>query len=239
MHRKFFALLFLLVSSFSYVFAQEEDDDWFWDKTITKIEFEGLKHVKKSELIGITSSFIDKPFSQEVYSDLLDRLYALDFFSDIVPYAKHDTKNYDDVLLVFLVTENPLIRSINFSGNMKIRNAELREQIKIKPSDIFSNEKVLMAERMLRNFYVQKGFSNSQVTYEVVESNDEVVLTFHINEGYDTVVKKISIVGNSLFSERMIKSKLALKEVGFSVVEDPAGELLKGSTVINLAPVSV
>lgn len=215
MHRKFFALLFLLVSSFSYVFAQEEDDDWFWDKTITKIEFEGLKHVKKSELIGITSSFIDKPFSQEVYSDLLDRLYALDFFSDIVPYAKHDTKNYDDVLLVFLVSENPLIRSINFSGNMKIRNAELREQIKIKPSDIFSNEKVLMAERMLRNFYVQKGFSNSQVTYEVVESNDEVVLTFHINEGYDTVVKKISIVGNTLFSERMIKSKLALKEVGF------------------------
>lgn len=32
---------------------------------------------------------------------------------------------------------------------------------------------------------------------------------------------------------------LSLKEVGFSVVEDPAGELLKGSTVINLAPVSV
>ena len=56
MHRKLFALLFLLVSSFSFVFAQEEDEDWFWDKTITKIEFEGLRHVKKSELVGITSS---------------------------------------------------------------------------------------------------------------------------------------------------------------------------------------
>ncbi|MBR2107263.1 MAG: hypothetical protein IJ937_08350, partial [Treponema sp.] len=77
MHRKLFALLFLLVSSFSFVFAQEEDEDWFWDKTITKIEFEGLRHVKKSELVGITSSFIDKPFTQDVYSDLLDRLYAL------------------------------------------------------------------------------------------------------------------------------------------------------------------
>lgn len=215
MHRKLFALLFLLVSSFSFVFAQEEDEDWFWDKTITKIEFEGLRHVKKSELVGITSSFIDKPFTQDVYSDLLDRLYALDFFEDIVPYAKHDTKNYDDVLLVFLVTENPIIRSINFSGNIKIRNGELREQIKIKPSDIYSNEKVLMAERMLRNYYVQKGFSNSQVTHKVVESDGDVVLTFYIDEGYDTVVKKISIVGNTLFSERMIKSKLALKEVGF------------------------
>ena len=215
MHRKLFALLFLLVSSFSFVFAQEEDEDWFWDKTITKIEFEGLRHVKKSELVGITSSFIDKPFTQDVYSDLLDRLYALDFFEDIVPYAKHDTKNYDDVLLVFLVTENPIIRSINFSGNVKIRNGELREQIKIKPSDIYSNEKVLMAERMLRNYYVQKGFSNSQVTHKVVESDGDVVLTFYIDEGYDTVVKNISIVGNTLFSERMIKSKLALKEVGF------------------------
>ena len=216
MHRKFFALLFLIFSTFSFVFAQEEEDeDWFWDKTITKIEFEGLKHVKKSELVGISSSFIDKPFTQEVYSDLLDRLYALDFFSDIVPYAKHDTKNYDDVLLVFLVTENPIIRSINFSGNVKIRNGELREQIKIKPSDIFSNEKVLMAERTLRNYYIQKGFSNSQITHEVVESDGDVVLTFYIDEGYDTVVKQISIVGNTLFSERMIKNKLALKETGF------------------------
>ena len=103
MHRKFLVLLLLIVSSFSQVFAQEEDEDWFWDKTITKIEFEGLSHVKKSELVGITSSFIDKPFTQDVYSDLLDRLYALEFFSDIIPYAKHDTKNYDDVLLVFLV----------------------------------------------------------------------------------------------------------------------------------------
>lgn len=216
MHRKFFALLFLIFSTFSFVFAQEEEDeDWFWDKTITKIEFEGLSHVKKSELVGISSSFIDKPFTQEVYSDLLDRLYALDFFSDIVPYAKHDTKNYDDVLLVFLVTENPIIRSINFSGNVKIRNGELREQIKIKPSDIYSTEKVLMAERTLRNYYIQKGFSNSQITHEVVESDGDVVLTFYIDEGYDTVVKQISIVGNTLFSERMIKNKLALKETGF------------------------
>ena len=217
MHRKFFATLLLVLSFFSYSFAQEqEDDDWFWDKIITKIEFEGLVNVKNSELIGITSGFIDKPFTEETYSDLLDRLYALDFFEDVVPYAKHSPKNYDDILLVFSVKENPIIKSINFSGNLKIRNAVLREQIKIKASDIYSSDKILMAERAIRNYYFQKGFSDSKVSYKVSEvKNGEVVVTFLINEGFDTVVKKISIVGNTLFSERMIKNKLALEEVGF------------------------
>ena len=217
MHRKFFATLLLVLSFFSYSFAQEqEDDDWFWDKIITKIEFEGLVNVKNSELIGITSGFIDKPFTEETYSDLLDRLYALDFFEDVVPYAKHSQKNYDDILLVFSVKENPIIKSINFSGNLKIRNAVLREQIKIKASDIYSSDKILMAERAIRNYYFQKGFSDSKVSYKVSEvKNGEVVVTFLINEGFDTVVKKISIVGNTIFSERMIKNKLALEEVGF------------------------
>ena len=217
MHRKFVAVLLFVLSIFSYSFAQEqEDENWFWDKIITKIEFEGLVHVKKSDLIGITSSFIDKPFTEENYSDILDRLYSLDFFEDIVPYAKHDPKNYDDILLVFSVQENPIIKSINFSGNSKIRNGALREQIKIKASDIYSNDKVLMAERTIRNYYIQKGFSDSKVTYKVSDAKDgEVDVTFYIDEGYDTVVKKISIVGNTLFSERMIKSKLSLKEAGF------------------------
>ena len=214
MHRKFFFFFFFIVSTFSFLYGQEEDDEWFWNKTITNIEFEGLVHVKKSELVGITSSFIDRPFTDDVYSELLDRLYALDFFADIVPYAKHDTKNYDDVFLVFLVTENPIITSISFSGNTKIRNGELREQIKIKTSDIYSSESVLLAERVIRNYYVQKGFSDSKVSHKVIESGDDVKIIFYIDEGYDSVVKNISIVGNTIFSDRMIKSKLSLKEVG-------------------------
>lgn len=215
MHRKLFTCFFIFLVSFFSLFAQEENDDnWFWDRIIKEIEFEGLSNVKSSELIGITSSFIDRPFTEESYSDLLDRLYALDFFEDIVPYAKHHEKFTDDILLVFQVTELPIIKSIDFVGNKKIRNGELRERIKIKASDIFSENKVLNAERAIKYYYLEKGFSDSSVSYNVSETSDGVIITFNINEGYNTVIKKISIVGNTLFSERMIKSKLASKEVG-------------------------
>ncbi|MBR6583601.1 MAG: outer membrane protein assembly factor BamA [Treponema sp.] len=214
MQRKLFTLFVLFFLSVNLIYSQDDSEDWFWNKTITEIDFEGLDNVKKSELIGITSSFIDKPFTEEIYSELLDRLYSLEFFEDVIPYAKHHPKNPDDILLVFQVEELPIIKSVNFSGNSKVRNGELREKVKIKASDIFSESKVLVAERALKYHYLEKGFTNSSVTYTTEEKDGEIILTFVINEGENIVIKEINIVGNSVFSARMIKNKLALKEVG-------------------------
>ncbi|UKI52803.1 MAG: hypothetical protein L6V86_06535 [Treponema sp.] len=83
-----------LFFSVAAVFAQtSEDSDWFWGKTVSEISFEGLRSVKKSEVSGVTNSFIGKVFDEKFYSDILDRLYALGYFEDIEPFAKHDAKN--------------------------------------------------------------------------------------------------------------------------------------------------
>ena len=100
----------------------QEDSDWYWDKPISQIAFEGLKSIKKSELTGITNNFIGKPFTEEVYNDLLDRLYSLAYFEEVEPFAKHDQKNPGKVLLVFQVKEHPVISEIVFKRNKKIRN---------------------------------------------------------------------------------------------------------------------
>ena len=134
MHRKVCALVVLLFVTVFSAFSQ--DSEWYWDQPISKIDFTGLKNVKKSELQGITSSFIGQPFSADTYNELLDRLYSLDFFDDITPYAKHDGGKDNKVLLVFEVTERPVISVINFIGNRKIRNGELRDQIKNKTTSL-------------------------------------------------------------------------------------------------------
>ena len=203
MQRKLFTFFILFFLSISFVFSQEESEDWFWDKIITEVEFEGLNNVKKSELVGVVSSFIDRPFTEDTYSELLDRLYSLDFFEDVVPYAKHHPKNPDDILLVFQVEELPIIKSVNFKGNKTLRNGELREKVKIKASDIFSESKVLSAVRALKYFYLEKGYINSNVTYKTTEKDGDVILTFVIDEGTNVVIKEINFVGNNVFSERM------------------------------------
>lgn len=212
MHRK---MLSFILFVFVLVFATfSQDSEWYWNQPIAKIEFSGLKNVRKSDLNGIISSFINEPFTDDVFNEILDRLYALDYFEDINPYAKHNSEKNNDVLLVFEVTERPIIKAINFVGNKKIRNGELREQIKIKASDVFVESKVLIDERIIRNHYLEKGYTASTVTHEITQKDGGVEVTFKINEGANTVIKEIKIVGNTIVSERTLKKKLELKEVG-------------------------
>ena len=212
MRRRFLSLFLVLFCIFS-AFSQEEDSDWFWNHPISKIEFEGLKVIKKSELTGVTSTFIGQPFTEELYSEMIDRLNELDFFEDIEPYANHD-KDPDKILLVFKVTEYPAISKIEFSGNQKIRNGELRELIKSKASDIYNESKLLIDERLIREHYIEKGYTDSQVTHTVEKKEDGILVVYKISEGKNTVISDIHIAGNTIVSERVLKGKISLKEIG-------------------------
>lgn len=212
MHRKVFAcLFFVLVSVFS---LSAQDSEWYWNQPISKIDFSGLDNIKKSDLQGITSAFIDRPFTEDTYNEILDRLYALDYFEDITPYAKHDTKDETKVLLVFEVVERPVIKTVTFAGNRKVRNGELREQIKIKASDVFVEAKVLVDERNIRNYYLQKGYTTSSVSHTIENKDGGIVVTYNISEGNSSIIREINFTGNTIASSRALKNKIALKELG-------------------------
>ena len=212
--RRHFLSIFLISFLVFGAFAQEDDADWFWNHTISKIEYEGLHIIKKSELTGIAGSFIGQSFTEEVYTEILDRLYALDFFEDIEPYANHD-KDPEKILLVFKVTEYPAVNKIEIVGNQKIRNGELRELIKTKPNDIYNENRLLVDERLIRDHYIEKGYTDSIVTHETTKTNDGVNVTFTVKEGRNTVISDIHMTGNTIVSERVLKGKISLKEAGF------------------------
>lgn len=205
-----FIIFFMLIGAY----AQEDDSDWFWNHEISKIEIQGLKTIKKAEITGVTSNFIGQPFTEELYSEMLDKLYDLEYFEDIVPYAEHD-KNPDKILLVFKVTEFPSVSKVEFSGNQKIRNGELRELVKTKVNEIFNENRVLVDERLIRERYIEKGYSDSLVSHTVEQTDDGVKVLFSITEGRNTVISDIHITGNTIVSERVLKGKISLKEVGF------------------------
>lgn len=203
-----------------FLSAQTEDGDsgdsgWFWNKPVSEISFEGLRTVKKSVLTGVTDSFIGSPFTEDLYNDMLDRLYALEYFDDIQPFAKHDPRSPEKVLVVFQVTERPVISSILFKGNKKLSNSELRDAVSVKTSDIYAESKILIAERALRDLYIKKGYMNARISNRTEETDDGVKVTFVISEGANTVIASILFSGNTIVSERTLKSKISLKEVGF------------------------
>lgn len=214
---RFFKLAAAIILVFAVIpvniFA--EADDWYMNKVISDVTFEGLSSVKKSELNGITQKYIGRAFTDDLYSELYDRIEALTYFESIEPFAKHDPRNAEKVVLVFTVKEYPVISEIEFKGNKKIRNNELRDTISIKTGDVYVEANTLIDVRALRDLYISKGFSGAKVTSSTETTDHGIKVTFTVSEGANTVITSIKFMGNSVCSEKTLKTKISLKEVGF------------------------
>src|SRR5574344_694852 len=154
MRTKFLTLFCCLLSLLSVSTAKlyAEGADWYYDKPIRSITFQGLKNIKTSDLDGITSGFIGKKFSDDVFADLLNRIYALDYFDEVSPNAVPGNAEKSSVSILFTVTERPVITKITYKGNKQIRNSELKDAVTIKEKDIFIRSKMLIDERAIRIF---------------------------------------------------------------------------------------
>lgn len=190
--------------------------DWYQGKVISAIPFYGLQTVARDELDKIFSSYVGRPFTDELYADILQRLYGLEYFSDIVTEVLPEDESLEKILLTFTVVERPVVRRIVFTGNTSFRPGALLENITTKEGDIYNESTLLIDERSLRNFYLSKGYDTVTVARAVEENADgSVTVRFVINEGRPTVISKIEFEGNQLVTAKTLKRKMELKEARF------------------------
>jgi len=214
MRTKILSLLLLLLC-LGGVFAQT-DDTWYQGKPIRTISFDGLKNVVRSELDGVFKPYIGKEFSDDLYWDILQKLYALEYFEEITPVALPGDADRKTVLLQFTVTEKPVIKSISFNGNARLRATELLEKVTLKEGDIYNELKARIDERALRDYYLERGYANIKIVSETRTNSDQsVTLQFNITEGKQTVVSRIEFQGNKVIASKTLKKAMKLKEDTF------------------------
>lgn len=191
-------------------------ENWYQDKPIRGIEFKGLQNVSQSELEGLFKSSLGQPFTDERYWDILQTLYALEYFKEISPMALPGDENKTSVLIEFTVTEKPVIKKIVFIGNREIRASAILETVILKEGDIYNETKAKADERAIRDHYFSEGYANMKISYELVENDDNSVnMQFTINEGKQTVISEILFEGNSIMAEKTLKKEMELKEARF------------------------
>ena len=81
------ALVAALVLAVAFPVFAQESDDWFQGRPIRRIVFDGLVNVRPHDLEGITDPYLNRLFSDDLYWELLGRLYALEYFDNITPSA--------------------------------------------------------------------------------------------------------------------------------------------------------
>ncbi len=210
--KKILSVLLIIVMTVC-AFSQTSDD-WYYDKEIVNIDFIGLKSIEAADLESVVSPFLGEVFTDETYADILNRIYALEYFEDISPSAVPSSPQRESVILEFTVVERPAISKLTFQGNKEVRSRELREAVAIKENDIYIESNVVLEERKLRDFYFKKGYTNISISSNVETTDDGIEVTFTVNEGRSTVISSLAFQGNTIASEQTLKRNLQLKEVG-------------------------
>jgi outer membrane protein insertion porin family len=201
--------------AFAALADEPSASEWYVGKPIENITFTGLRHVKPSELEGITEQYIGKKLDDTLFWELQGRLYALEYFEEITPTALPADSAGSEVVLRFAVKERPIISRIDFHGNKGMRTSELRGLVTLKVDDVYTETKANIDEQAIVTKYVEKGYPDVKVSFKAAPSRDGAVdLVFTIREGERITISRIYFEGNTVFSSRTLAGQLSLSAKG-------------------------
>ncbi|MCL2792615.1 MAG: outer membrane protein assembly factor BamA [Spirochaetaceae bacterium] len=193
--------------------------DWFIDKVISDIRVTGLRNISQSQVNAITSQFIGDRYSDDLFWNIQGRLYALDFFEDIVPraipgnpgLANDDPTN--TVIIEFSVVEHPIVRRIQIVGNRNLRRNQILDAVLLNPGDIITRTKLNMDADNIFNLYVDRGFPNVTVRAErgAVDASNEADIIFRVEEGAQTRISEIRFQGNMFASNTALRRAISTR----------------------------
>lgn len=128
--------------------------------------------------------------------------------------ALYDTGLFFDVTirqggstLVVTVKENPVVNSVIFKGNKKVKSEILVQIVETKARGVFTEAKLEGDAQRVRDYYSHSGRDLATVDPQVTQLPDNRVdVVFQIKEGKRTGIGTISFVGNHAYSDQKLKS---------------------------------
>ena len=136
-------------------------------------------------------------------------LYATGLFSDVGIVQRGS-------VLVVTVVENPIINSVIFEGNKKVKSDVLSQVVELKPRGVLTDAKLQADVFHIKQYYRMKGRSSAEVEGRVTQLPDNRVnLVFAISEGDRTGVRAIHFVGNKAFSAQRLSGIISTKKTNW------------------------
>jgi len=158
----------------------------------------------QAENLPANSSFDQKKVLSRLKTKVGDPFSQLTFDADL----KTLSEEYDrvepsidvqggEVYLTIKIWARPMIRTIRWHGNTHISTKTLQKELGIKPQSIFNRQKFNKAFNKVKEYYVKKGYFESQLHYTAVPDpkTNEVDILVEIKEGRSGKIDNIVFKG--------------------------------------------
>ena len=195
----------MLLSLYGIAFAGGE--------TITEIVIKGNRKVESSVIRNTLKLRTGDLLAVDSVDDDIRAIYKLGYFQDV----KAESVNGDaGVVLIYAVTEKPVVREIKIVGNKEIAADKIREAFTLKPSEIMSATELNNGVKKVKKLYTDQGYYLAEVNASSVTRPDgDIILTLKISEEKKVLIKTIRFEGNKTFSARKLKKVMETGEKWF------------------------
>ncbi len=177
---------------------------------IADIIVEGNNYTSSEYILSKSELTVGQALYDNDIQRAIKKLFDTGMFESIdMDMEKRDIGN----VLIIKVKEYRRIKNIIFKGNKKKKKKEILENITVNEGDFASDYNLYTLLNEIENFYIEKGFLNIQINYEIKELKDNSVnIILNIDENEKIRIKHIEIYGNYKVTDKKIKSEMKTKE---------------------------
>ncbi|MEW4487237.1 BamA/TamA family outer membrane protein [Thalassoglobus sp. JC818] len=191
----------------------EFDVETLLEDPVVEIVVEGNHTIHTSAVLRMVETRLGRaPSAREIQQDVA-KLLRTRWFLDVKPFYRQTAQG---LVLVFEVIERPMLRSVQYVGNKKIKTSELEAHTGLRTEmsgyfpafDVSANRE---AVQRIKSLYAEKGYRFAKVTLQKGGEKTDRDVVFVIEEGPKVKVRDINFHGNDFVSKAILTTKISTK----------------------------
>ena len=179
---------------------------WAEGQKISKISILGNNRIENQTILSYLPIKPGDSADLDTSDQCLKVLFDTGYFHDVRIHREGAT-------LVIEVEENPIINKIAYEGNDKVKDADFKKELQLRPREVLSYSRIQAAQQRILEIYRRLGRFSAKVDPKIIRlPENRVDLVFEIEEGPTTFIRKINFIGNKNFKgsrlEKVLQSKV-------------------------------
>jgi outer membrane protein insertion porin family len=190
-------------------------------RLVEEVDIQGNRRNRDEDLLYYIQTKPETPFSREQAERDLQTLLALNFFDKSNARVEIEDAPRGGVRVIFVVTELPIIRDIQFEGLKSVAESDVlkafrERRVGVSKEATFDPVKLQNAKRVIKELLAARGRPNATIEDRQEDvSQTSTAITFVVNEGERVRVVEIQFEGNQIFSDGKLRSQMKfVKEAG-------------------------
>ncbi|HIJ94138.1 MAG TPA: outer membrane protein assembly factor BamA [Desulfuromonadales bacterium] len=201
---------------------------------LVEVRIQGNRRIESAVILNaVTVRAGDTLFAEKTDADIRS-IFKLGYFQDVKVRTEQSDKG---TVLVYSVSEKPVIREITFEGNKQLTTEKLKEALELHQNAIFSAKDLTKSIAKIKKLYGDDGYYLAEIQPRVItKPSGDISVLFKIDEGKKVLISDIRFDGNVAFSNRKLRGIMETKEEWFMSWLTGAGtykeEVLKNDALL-------